>query len=98
MGEFMTAVRRVLATAGLAALLLVPAGSAWADPTPSPDPSATATAAPSAAPTDAAPSDAATPSESPGGCDQNPQICQSGGAPATTTDCGQVGSGGQPAS
>src|SRR4051794_23459523 len=55
MGEFMTAVRRVLATAGLAALLLVPAGTAWADPTPSP-------------------------------------------APATTTDCGQVGPGGQPAS
>src|SRR5207245_8776085 len=35
---------------------------------------------------------------SPGGCDQNPVICQSGGAPGTTTDCGQVGPGGQPAS
>jgi hypothetical protein len=52
----MTAVRRLLATSGLAgALLLAPAGAAMADPTPSP-------------------------------------------APSTTTDCGQVGPGGQPAS
>jgi hypothetical protein len=28
-----------------------------------------------------------------GGCDQNPVICQSGGAPGTTVDCGQVAEG-----
>jgi hypothetical protein len=91
LGEFMT-VRRVLATAGLAGLLLTAtAGTAWADPsaTASPDPSATP-----------APTDSPDPSAEPtaGGCDQNPEICQSGGAPNTTTDCGQVGPGGQPAS
>jgi hypothetical protein len=96
----MTAVRRVLATAGLAAALLIPAGSAWAaDPTPSADPSAspTASADPSATPT---PSPSDTPSAEPaaGGCDQNPEICQSGGVPNTTTDCGQIGPGGEPAS
>src|SRR4051812_17531834 len=98
----MTVVRRVLATAGLAAVLLVPAGSAWAaDPTPSADPSAspTASADPSASPA-ASPVASAEPSAEPtaGGCDQSPEICQSGGAPNTTTDCGQVGPGGQPAS
>jgi hypothetical protein len=96
----MTAVRRVLATAGLAAALLVPAGTAWAaDPTPSADPSAspTASADPSATP---APTDSPEPSAEPtaGGCDQNPEICQSGGAPGSTVDCGQVGPGGEPAS
>jgi hypothetical protein len=94
----MHAVRRVLATTGLAAALLIPAGSAWAaDPTPSADPSAspTASADPSATPT---PTDSPTAEPTAGGCDQNPEICQSGGAPHTTTDCGQVGPGGQPAS
>ena len=106
----MTAVRRVLLTAGLTGTLLLSAGSAWAaSPTPSADPSAspTATASPTAsaspsatpAPTDS-PTPSAQPSASPtaGGCDQNPEICQSGGTPNTTTDCGQVGPGGQPAS
>lgn len=96
----MTAVRRLLATAGLAAALMVPAGAAWAaDPTPSADPSASPTASPdpSASP---APTDSAEPSAEPtaGGCDANPEICQSGGAPGTTTDCGQIGPGGEPAS
>ena len=101
MGDRMHAVRRVLVTAGLAGALLIPAGSAWADPTPSADPSAspTASADPSATP---APSESpvAEPSEEPtvGGCDQNPVICQSGGAPGTTVDCGAVGPGGEPAS
>jgi hypothetical protein len=101
----MTAVRRVLATAGLAGALLVPSGTAWAaDPTPTADPSATATAsadpnAPSPVATPAA-TDSAEPSAEPtaGGCDQNPEICQSGGAPGTTTDCGQIGPNGEPAS
>jgi hypothetical protein len=96
LGEFMTAVRRVLATAGLAAALLIPAGSAWAaDPTPSASP--TASADPSATPT---PTDSPEPSAEPttGGCDQNPEICQSGGAPGTTVDCGQVSEGGPAAS
>jgi hypothetical protein len=104
-GGSMHAVRRTLSTAGLAGfLLLATTGSAWADPTPSADPSASASATPSAAasPTSTpVPSDSPTPSEepAPGGCDQNPVICQSGGAPGgTTTDCGQVGPGGQPAS
>jgi hypothetical protein len=95
----MTAVRRVLATAGLVGLLaMASAGSAWADPTPSADPSAspTASADPSATP---APTDSPASTEpTAGGCDQNPEICQSGGVPNTTTDCGQVGPGGQPAS
>jgi hypothetical protein len=101
MGEFMTAVRRLLATAGLAGLLLVPAGSAWADPTPSADPSASPAASPdpsaTPAPTD---SPTADPTAEPtaGGCDQNPEICQSGGAPGTTTDCGAIGPGGEAAS
>src|SRR4051794_24701854 len=98
MGEFMTAVRRLLATAGLAGLLLLPAGTAWAaDPTPSADPSAspTASADPSATPS---PADSPTAEPTGGGCEQNPEICQSGGAPNTTTDCGQVGPGGEPAS
>lgn len=94
----MTAVRRVLLTAGVAGALLLSAGSAWAaDPTPSTDPSTspTASADPSATPTDS-PEPSAEPTA--GGCDQNPEICQSGGAPGTTVDCGQVGPGGQPAS
>jgi hypothetical protein len=107
MGEFMTAVRRVLATAGLTGALLLSAGSAgsaWAaDPTPSADPSAspTASADPSARPTPA-PSESplAEPSEEPtvGGCEQNPVICQSGGVPGGTVDCGQVSEGGPAAS
>jgi hypothetical protein len=82
-------------TALAGAVLLAPAGVAWADPTPSADPSATASPAATAGP-----SPDATPSEEPppSGCEQNPEICQSGGAPGTTTDCGQVGPGGQPAS
>jgi hypothetical protein len=98
----MTAVRRVLLTAGLAGVLsMASAGSAWADPTPSGDPSASPTASPTAS---ADPSATPAPTDSPsaeptaGGCDANPEICQSGGAPNTTTDCGQVGPGGQPAS
>lgn len=94
LGEFMTAVRRLLATSGLAgALLLASAGAAMADPTPSADPSATASPTASATP---APTDSPTPSAEPttGGCDQNPEICQSGGVPNTTTDCGQVNDGG----
>src|SRR4051794_198065 len=88
----MHAVRRVLSLSCLAgALLMAPAGAAWADATPSPDPSATASPTAAAQP---------TPSEepAPSGCEQNPEICQSGGAPGTTTDCGQVGPGGTPAS
>jgi hypothetical protein len=96
MGEFMTAVRRVLLTAGLAGVLsLAAAGSAWADPTPSASPTAspTASADPSATP---APTDSPQPSAEPtaGGCDQNPEICQSGGVPNTTTDCGQINADG----
>ena len=85
----MNAVRRLLATAGVAALVLVPAGSAWADdPTPSADPSASAVASPAPSPT-AAPTDSPEPSAEPtaGGCDANPEICQSGEAPTTTTEC-----------
>jgi hypothetical protein len=42
---------------------------------------------------------APTASEEASGCAENPVICQSGGAPQTTTDCGQVepGSAGEPA-
>ncbi|MDT7570038.1 MAG: hypothetical protein QOE05_212 [Actinomycetota bacterium] len=106
MGEFMTAVRRVLVTAGLAGVLLLPTGSAWAaDPTPSADPSVspTASADPSAtpAPTESPAAEPGTePSAEPtaGGCEQNPVICQSGGAPGSTVDCGQVGPGGEAAS
>lgn len=101
----MSVVRRVLATAGLAAVLMAPGGAAWAaSPTPTPDPTVSASADPSATPTpDASPSPTDSPTGSPtaeptaGGCDQNPEICQSGGTPGTTTDCGQVGPGGQPA-
>jgi hypothetical protein len=97
----MHAVRRLLVTAGLAGALLVSAGTAWAaDPTPSADPSASPTASPDASPTPA-PSESplAEPSEEPpSGCEQNPEICQSGGAPGGTVDCGQVGPNGEPAS
>ncbi|MDX6198669.1 MAG: hypothetical protein QOJ79_1820 [Actinomycetota bacterium] len=94
----MTAVRRLLLAAGLAGVLCVAAGgSAWADPTPSADPSATASPAASPAPSET-PSTEPSPGPTAGGCDANPEICQSGGAPNTTTDCGQVGPGGQPAS
>jgi hypothetical protein len=94
----MHAVRRALATAGLTGLLLATAGTAWAaDPTPSADPSAspTASADPSATP---APTDSPEPSAEPtvGGCDQNPVICQSGGVPGGTVDCGQVGPNDEP--
>jgi hypothetical protein len=105
----MHAVRRTLSTAGLIGFLaLAPAGTAWADPTPTPSATATATATPSAAPTDTASPTASSPSPSAvvpsdeptaGGCDQNPVICQNGGFPVgTTTDCGQIGPGGEPAS
>jgi hypothetical protein len=101
----MHAVRRLLTTAGVAGVLvLAAAGSAWgADPTPSADPSAspTASADPSATPTPTdSPSPSAEPTEepAPGGCDENPEICQAGGVPGTTTDCGQVGPGGEAAS
>ena len=88
----MHAVRRTLAVAGLAGLLLTAsAGSAFAAPTPTPDPSASASADPSASPSEAPP---AEPSAKPtdGGCAQDPQICESGGVapsgdPETTTDC-----------
>jgi hypothetical protein len=96
---------RIVGTAGLAGfLLLAPATAAFAA-TPTPDPSATASPAvsPSSTPDpspSAAPTDSPVPSDSPaaGGCEQNPVICQSGGAPNTTTDCGQIGPGGEPAS
>lgn len=99
----MHAVRRALTTAGMAGfLLLAPAGSAWADPTPTPTPDPSATASPAASPDasptaspDASPTEAPTPTDEPtSGCEQNPEICQSGGAPGTTTDCGQVADGG----
>jgi hypothetical protein len=97
----MHAVRRVVGTAGLAGFLLLAPATAALAATPTPDPSATASpaASPSASP-DASPTVDASPTDSPapGGCEQNPVICESGGAPNTTTDCGQVGPGGEPAS
>ena len=87
----MHAVRRTLGTAGLAGfLLLAPTAPAWADPTTSADPSVTASASPAPIPSETtapAPSDSPVADPSPGGCDQNPVICQSGGQPETTTDC-----------
>ena len=98
MGDRMHAVRRALATAGIAGLLLTSAGAAWAaDPTPSADPTASPTASPDPSATPTA-TDTPTPEPTAGGCDANPEICQSGGAPNTTTDCGQIGPGGEPAS
>lgn len=106
----MHGVRRLLGTAGLMGVLALASAGAASAATPTPAPSATATATATASPD---PTPAPIPSESiapspsaspfaeptPGGCDQNPVICQGGGAPGgTTTDCGQVGPGGEPAS
>ncbi|MDT7536909.1 MAG: hypothetical protein QOI82_494 [Actinomycetota bacterium] len=79
MGEHMTAVRRVLAAAGLVGLVVMAsAGSAWADATPSADPSATASPA-------ASPDPAATASPDPSPDASNP--------PTGTTDCGTTADG-----
>jgi hypothetical protein len=76
----MDAVRRVLATAGLAAVLLTPVAPAWADATPTPDPSATASSDPSASPTaDATPS--ADVSEAPTGTTDCGQTADGTGSP-----------------
>jgi hypothetical protein len=78
----MHAVRRVLATAGLAGLLLTAVGApAWADPTPTADPSATTS--PPATP-DATASPDATPSAD---ATASPD---DGQPPTGTTDCGQT--------
>lgn len=90
----MHAVRRTLSTAGLVGILMTAPTAAFAA-TPTPDPSATASATASPDPTPApipsettapAPSDKPTAQPS-SGCELDPQICQSGGAPETTTDC-----------
>lgn len=92
LGEHMHAVRRTLSTAGLVSILVLAPSAAFAA-TPTPDPSATASATaspdPTPTPTDSAPP---APSDKPSaqpssGCEQDPQICQSGGEPETTTDC-----------
>jgi hypothetical protein len=91
----------MVGTAGLAGFLLLAPATAALAATPTPDPSATASpaASPIASPA-ASPTLDPSPTDSPpaGGCEQNPVICQSGGAPNTTTDCGQIGPGGEPAS